>query len=238
METILFSIIRTVAAFITLLFVSRLMGRKSISQITFFDFAVAITLGSITANISLGTNMTFASGITVLLTFCALGLIAGIVHISSFRLRKLINSEPVVIISNGEIIKKNMKKIRLTLDDLTSLLREKNYFNINDVNYAILENDGKLSVLPKASKKPLTPSDVQQNPPEAGLTKDIIIDGVVLYENLNSTNLTEEWLFNELNNNGICNAKEVFYAALDTSGKLYISKGNKKTERHGEYGIE
>lgn len=118
------------------------------------------------------------------------------------------------------------------------MLREKNYFNISDVNYAILENDGKISVLPKAAKRPLTPADMQQKPPETGLTKDIVIDGVVLYENLNSTNLTEKWLFNELKNNGIDNVNDVFFAALNSSGSLYISKNVKDEEPHGKYGIE
>lgn len=238
MDIILNTFIRTVVAFFLILIVTRLMGRKSISQMTFFDFSIAITLGSVTANIGLGSNATFSSAVTVLLTLCLLGIMVGLIHINSFRLRKLFNSEPIIIISNGEIIKKNMKRERLTINELTSLLREKNYFNISDINFAILENDGKLSVLPKSNKKPLTPSDMQIQLPESGLTRDIIIDGNILYENLQYINLTEKWLFTELKNIGINDAKEVFFAALDSSGKLYVSKGNKEIEKHGEYGIE
>jgi uncharacterized membrane protein YcaP (DUF421 family) len=235
---ILFTILRSITGFLLLLIVTLLMGRKSISQMTFFDFAIVITLGSVTANIGLGRNSTYGTGVTVLLTLCTLGIIIGFIRIYSFKFRKLVNSEPIVLISNGKIIKRNMQKVRLTINDLTSLLREKNYFNISDVNFAIIENNGKLSVLPKAVKKPLTPYDMQLQPPETGLTIDIIIDGVILYENLKNTKLTEKWLFNELKNNGINNVKEVFFAALDSSGKLYISKSNKKIEQSGEYGIE
>lgn len=235
---VLYAALRTVAAAFLLLIGTRLMGRKFISQMTFFDFAVAITLGSIAANIGLGGDNTLASSITVFVTFCILGLLIGIFHTKSFGLRKLINSEPVVMIANGELIKKNLKKVRLTVNELASLLREKDYFNISDINFAVLENNGKLSVLPKAEKRPLTPSDMQIAPPETGLTREIIIDGRLLKENLDSTNLTEKWLYNELKNSGINDIGEVFFAALEPSGKLYISKGKKRTERHGEYGIE
>lgn len=112
MEIIIYSILRTVVAFLLILLVTRLMGRKSISQMTFFDFAVAITLGSVTANIAIDSSSTFISGITVLLSLCALGIISGYICINSFRLRKIINSEPVVLISNGKIIKQNMKRLR------------------------------------------------------------------------------------------------------------------------------
>lgn len=238
MKIIIISIIRTIVSYILLLIVTRLIGRKSISQMTFFDFSIAITLGAVAANIGSGGDNSLTSSITELLTLGVLGLLTGIIHIHSTRIRKLINSEPVVLISNGELVKTNMKKIRLTINELTSLLREKNYFNIADVHYAILENDGKLSVLPKSDKKPLTPFDMQMHPPESGLTKDIIIDGNILYENLEHTNLTEKWLFNELKRKGFTDAKEVFFAALDSSGQLYVSKGIEGQEQHGQYGIE
>nr|WP_233452687.1 YetF domain-containing protein [Caproicibacter fermentans] len=154
------------------------------------------------------------------------------------KFRKAVNSEPLVLIENGQIVEPNLKKSRITLNDLTSLLREKNAFNIADVNNAVLENDGKLSVQLKSGKKPVTPSQLQLHPPEKGLTRDIVIDGVLLSENLEATNLTKEWLYEELKKQGISNLGEVFFAALDSSGSLYVSKGMKGKEQPGQHGIE
>lgn len=214
------------------------MGRKAISQMTFFDFCVAITLGSVTANIGFGGDNSFHAAVTVLITLGILAIITGYFHIKSLKFRKLVNSEPLVLIEHNEIVQANMKKARITLTDLTSMLREKNAFNIADVNYAVLENDGKLSVQFKSDKKPATPADLQIHPPEAGLTRDIVIDGNIMFDNLNATQLTEAWLFNELKAKGIDNIKEVFFAALDSSGGLYVSKGINGREKPGQHGIE
>lgn len=235
---IAYSVLRAAAAFILLLVLTRLMGRKSISQMTFFDFCVGIALGSVAANMGMGGDNSFQSAFAVMYTLGLIALLFGYIHIKSMKFRKLVNSEPLVLIENNQIVEKNMKKARITLTELTSMLREKNSFNINDVSYAVMENDGKLSVLPKSDKKPATPSDLQIHPPESGLTKDIVIDGNIMYENLKSTNYTEGWLFDQLKRKGIANIKEVFFAALDASGSLYVSKGIEGKEKPGEHGIE
>lgn len=239
LNDILFAVLRSTASFILLIIMARILGRKALSQMTFFDFAVVITFGSVAANIGIGQDNSFHIAVTVLITFGLLGLLSGFLHIKSFRFRKLINSEPMVIIKNGEIIDVNMRRGRVTINELNSMLRDKNIFNITDVNYAVLENSGTLSVLPKAESKPLTPKDMQIKPIESGLTKDIIVDGIMMRENLNSTNLTEAWLLNQLKQNAINDVKEVFYAGLASNGILFISKRSKQnTEKHGQYGIE
>jgi uncharacterized membrane protein YcaP (DUF421 family) len=229
---------RTVFAFFLLLSVTRILGRKIIAKMTFFDFAVAITLGSVTANIGFGGDSSFHAAVTVLLTLGLLTLITGFLSIKSLHFSKLVNAEPLILIQNNQIVETNMKKARITLTDLTSMLRKMNAFDIGEVNYAILENDGKLSVLFKSDKKPATTGDLQIKPRENGLTKDIIIDGHIMHENLNAIGLNENWLINELKAQGIKNIEEVFFAALDATGSLYISKGIQGKEQPGEYGIE
>ncbi len=236
---VLGALLRSVASFILLLTMSRLLGRKALSQMTFFDFAVVITFGSVAANIGIGQENTFVSSVTVLITIGLLGLLSGVLHIKSFRFRKLINSEPIILIDNGQIVDVNMRKGRVTINELNSMLRFQKIFNIADVHYAILENSGTLSVLPKAENKPLTPKDMQIKPQEGGLTKDIIIDGVIMQENLSSANITESWVRNELQKNQIADLSEVFYAGLATNGLLFISKRTFLTkEKHGVHGIE
>ena len=236
--SIIYSTVRGLVAFILLMIVTRLMGRKAISQMTFFDFVVAITLGSLTANLGMGSNNNATTAATVIITLAVLAIITDYLHTKSFFVRKVVNSEPVVLIQNGEIVKDNMQRCRVSINDLTTMLREKNTFNIADVEFAIMENDGKLTVQPKSQKQPLTPSDMNIPTAYKELTKDIVIDGNIMYENLKDANLNEVWLIDQLKNAGINNVKDVFFAALDTSGNLYISKGIVGREKDGKYGID
>jgi len=239
METTLNPAIRTVILYSILLILSRIMGRKMISQMTFFDFVVGITIGSAAANSSLGPYSTsLASGITVLIVLTTLVVLIGYVHIKSFRFRKLVDSEPVVIIERGQMVDENLKRERFSITELTSLLRQKNIFNIADVEFGLLEHDGKLSVLPKSNKQPLKPADMNIPTPYQGLTKDIVIDGIIMKENLDDAKLTRDWLMNQLKMYGVENIKDVFYVGVDSSQNLYVSRRNTKQETDGKYGIE
>ncbi len=236
---ILWAVVRSVISVLLLITLTRVLGRKALSQMTYFDFAIVITFGSVAANIGIGQLNTFHNGITVLITIGLLGLLIDVLHIKSFRARKLINSEPLVVIQDGRILDVNMRKGRITLGQLQSMLRYKNIFNIAEVHYAVLENSGTLSVLPKAENKPLTPKDMQIKPCEGGLTKDVVVDGRILEENLNATNMTEAWLRRELETHGITELNDVFYAGIASNGSLYIAKRMlRQKEAHGQHGIE
>lgn len=238
LQSIFYAILRSILAFILLMLVIRWMGRKAVSEMTYFDFGIVLTFGSVTANIGFGEDRSLTSTITVLIMFGVFGVLVGYLQMKSFRFHKMISSDPLVIIDNGDIIKSNMKKARMTLTELTSLLRAKDMFNINDVLYAVLEGDGTLSVLPKADKAPLTPSDMNLHPAEKGLTRDLILDGEIRFDNLRAAKLTLDWLMRELKARRVEDIHEVFYAALDPSGVLYVSKGGHETEDKGQHGIE
>ncbi|MFT9497345.1 YetF domain-containing protein [Anaerosolibacter sp.] len=238
MQAIINPAIRTVIAYFVLLILSRIMGRKMISQMTFFDFAVGITIGSVTANLALGPYNSIRSGVTVLIALTGLVVLLDFLHIKSFRFRKIIDSEPIVAIKNGQIIDDNLRKERFTIDELMMLLRQKNIFSIADVEFAVLEYDGKLSVLPKSQKQPLTPSDINVTTPYKGLTKDIIYDGNILEENFTNTQYNKTTLMNQLKMQGINDVSEVFYAGIDSTGSLCVSKKYKDKEKQGQYGIE
>jgi uncharacterized membrane protein YcaP (DUF421 family) len=174
----------------------------------------------------------------MLIVICILTMAIDMIHMKSIRIRKLIDSEPVVIIEKGKILDNNMKKIRLTLDELTMMLRENSYFTISDIESAILEANGQLSVQPKAEKQPLTPSDISLMPSYKGLTRDVIMDGKILENNLNYIGKNEHWLKKQLLGYGVHEISEVFYAGLDSSGNFYVSKRLHDTEVAGKHGIE
>ncbi|WP_418792088.1 DUF421 domain-containing protein [Phosphitispora sp. TUW77] len=203
---------------------------------TFFDFILGVSIGTITATVAIGPNRIFAA--LTLVSFVVLTIILSYSNIESFPLRKLINSEPVVVIENGKIIDQNLRKTKLTLNDLNMQLRQKNIFNISDVEFAVIETNGKISVLPKSQKQPLTPSDIGLSTSYKGLMKDMVIDGKIMDENLDDAHLDKNWLTNELNKHGIYDVKDVFYAGLDTAGGLYISAKKDYQETEGQHGIE
>lgn len=237
-QEVLYTVIRTVFAYSLVLAAVRILGRRSISQMTFSDFIVGVTIGSVTANLALGSKNTTYSAALIITVLMLLALLTAYIRVKSLKGRKIVNSEPVVVIDNGHIVNRNMQRVHMTLNELSALLREKSVFSMADVEFAIMETDGQLSVLPKAQKQPLTPADMNINTTYKGLTKDLILDGNIMAENLTGANKSEKWLLMELGKQGIMDVKNVFYAGLDSSGGLYVSVRNESKEEHGQYGIE
>ncbi|AAK76821.1 uncharacterized membrane protein YcaP (DUF421 family) [Clostridium acetobutylicum] len=226
------TVFRSVIVYLIAMFLTRLMGRKLISQMTFFDFVMGVSMGSIITDSIVGQKFTSISSVTALTVLSILVIITGYIHIKSLKLREIINSKPIILVDNGNIVEENMKESRITINELLMKLREKNIFNMADVEFAIIEIDGQLSVLPKASQKPLTPSNMNINVTSTGLTQDIIIDGNILDENLYKAGLDIDWLLSQLNSQNIKNESEVFYAGIDNTKKLYVSKKARKNTKY------
>lgn len=238
-KAVLATIIKGIVIYVLAIFLTRKVGTKLISQMDFFDFVMGVSMGSLITYAIVDKQFGFSSATTALVLFAILTIITGYLSMKSFKLRKLANSEPVTLVDNGTIVDENMRKLKLTVNELMMKLREKDAFSLADVEFAILETDGKLSVLPKADKKPLTPYDMKIKKRSSGLERDIIIDGTVMEENLRSAGLDEKWLKSELNKQNIKDSSEVFYAGVDNNKKLYISKrSSNRKELHGKYGIE
>lgn len=238
MQGILMVVLASITTYFYVLILARLMGKKLISQMTFFDFIVAITLGSLTANAAMADGTKSIHAVIAVLTLTAIRLALDYVQLKSFNINKLITSEPVALINNGQIVEENMRKSRITLSEMKSLLREKNAFNLADVEFAFLEVDGKISVQLKPEQSPLTPSSINQTAVNKGFTKDIIMDGKIMTEDLKAANLDMKWLGDQLKSFGINDASEVFYAGVDNTNTLYIAKKSNKKEKKGQYGIE
>lgn len=230
--------VKTIIAYILLLILTRMMGRKMVAQVTFFDFVVAIIVGSVVANISVNQDKPVVSGFTVLVVLSAMTICIQFLLLKSLLLRKLIDFGSIVVIENGKIISENLKTTRLRLDNLLMLLRENDAFSIADVEYAVLETDGKLSVLKKSQKQPVTPSDLNISTAYIGLSIDIIMDGKVMEENLRGANLDKAWLLQKLKAQNYRCVEDVFYAGLDTSGNLHISSRNRDRVKKEQSGIE
>lgn len=192
-SSILFStIIKGILVYILALVLSKLIGIKIISQMNFFDFVMGVSIGSMIAKIIIDKDHVVFSGVIALIVFSLLTISTSYLNLKSYIARSIINAKTLILIENGRIIDKNIKKLRITINELMMKLREKDVFNIEDVQFAIMESNGQLSVLIKADKKPITPYDMNIKVKSLSLINDIIIDGKIVDKNLQIVGIDEK----------------------------------------------
>jgi len=177
-------ILRSIVTYFVLLFFTRVMGRKQISQLTYFDYIVGITIGSISGEAAVNNNVKISDFLISITVWSLLTILISEITLKNIKLRLIIDSEPLLIIDNGKVIYKNMKKARYNMGDLLMQLRNKDVFYITDVYTAILEPDGKLSVLKKSEQSTVTVVDKNIKTPKTGMMVDIILDGKLLRSHL------------------------------------------------------
>lgn len=223
MSETLITIVRSVIAFVTLFLFTRLLGKQQITQLTFFDYATGITIGSIASELSVDLESKGLVHWIGLTTWAALTLFVQWLVTKNRQLAKVIQGEPVVVIQNGKIFHKNLRLLRHTLDDLMVQLRQKDVFDISEVEFAILEPSGILTVQKKSQHLPVTPKDLDLSTDYKGLPTELIVDGKVIEQNLNQVQLDRAWLVDALRERGIASPRDVVYASLNTQGELYVS---------------
>lgn len=214
-------ILRTVLVFFIMLAVVRLMGKREIGQLSAFDFVVAIMMAELAIIPLENQDVPFWHGIIPLVVLVILEIGISYLALHSHAVRGFLDGRPQVIIENGKILKGEMRKSRYNLDDLMGQLREKGYPNIDDIEFAILETSGTLSVIPKSQKRALTAADIGVHTGYEGMPSILIMDGVVIHQALWRCGLDEPWLIREIRSKGY-RIKDVFMAMLDTGGKLSI----------------
>ncbi|MDO7788257.1 DUF421 domain-containing protein [Desulforamulus aquiferis] len=225
MEDVFPHIWRTIIIYLVVLLVVRLMGKREIGQLSSFDFVVAIIIADLAAIPMESPHIPLWYGIVPLATLGVLEVVFSYITLVNRPLRKILYGTPQIIIENGRLLKHEMRASRYNLDDLLSQLREKGYYGIQDVEYAILEPSGRLSVLPKSQKRPVTPADLGIQTDYEGLPSVLVMDGDILKENLNKVNLDEQWLKDKLKEMGL-NPEKVLLATLNTQGQLLIDCQN------------
>ena len=222
MNEYLILFIRSVVTYFSLVIFARIMGRKQISQLTYFDYVVGITIGSIASTASVEKNVSIYDGIFCITIWSVLTILISEITLRNIKLRLLIDSEPLLIIDKGKVIYKNMKKARYNIGDLLMQLRDKDIFYITEVEIAILEPDGKLSVLKKAEYTTLTVGDMNIIKPKPGMMVDLILDGNILSAHLQKINKNEEWVLEQLKTRNIKNIKDVVFGGIQADEQIYI----------------
>ncbi|EHL08565.1 hypothetical protein HMPREF0322_00658 [Desulfitobacterium hafniense DP7] len=199
-------------------------GRRKIAELPVYDFLSIIVLGSVIGADIAEPNIPHLPVLFAVVLIIALQYLVSSLLINNKKIARKITFGPTVIIQNGQFIKANMKRLKYSIETVLMLLREKDIFDLNEVEYAIVEGSGSISVLKKPQYLPLTPSDMKLKPGAKGLPLPLIIDGKVQDGNLQQLKRDRSWLAAELAQAGIPDFNEVFYADCTREGRLYISK--------------
>src|SRR5690625_4905049 len=212
----------TLFGFIALFALAKILGKTQINQITPFDFISALILGELVGNALFDEKAGIPEIAFVVALWGGLLYITEIITQKFKRRRMLLEGSPDIIIYNGKLIRDVMKKNNLDINQLQLLLRAKDIFSLEEVEHAILETNGTVSVLKKSPFQTPTKRDMNISPEEVNLSATLINDGEIIYDNLNEKNLTEEWLMEQLKAQDYENVEDVFYAEYNKGKKLLI----------------
>ncbi|MBT2281606.1 DUF421 domain-containing protein (plasmid) [Priestia megaterium] len=215
---------RVIISFGVLLLMTRIMGKKQVSQLTYFNYITGITIGAVAASITIDTSIDMSDGFTSIVCWSLLTVLVSYINLKSPKARILLDGQPTIVIKNGEILEKTLAGLRLNMDDLSMLLREKNIFSTQEVDYAVLEPDGQLSVLKKVDQQSVTKKDLKVAAVKPlYVPTEIIVDSKVITQNLKELGLSQSWLEKQLHQLGV-KLQDVFYGEIQSDGTLYIDK--------------
>lgn len=223
---------RTILVLIILFFITKMMGKKQISELNFFDYVVGITIGSIAADISLDIEKNMIAGIAALFIYGFISYIISFVSIKSILARRFFIGVPTVLVEKGKIIESGLKKSKIDVNDLLMVARENGYFNLDEIDYALMEVNGNISFLPKEKEKPVTKRDMKIKCSNEGLTVNAIIDSKYMANNMKAINKDKEWLDHELKVNGYDNYDNILLATIDNNYKVTIYEKNVKPDKN------
>jgi len=225
MDSVWHTSLNTIVSFFWLLLVMRVLGKKQLGHVTFFSYITGIALGNVAGEVMIEKDVTILDGLVGMTLWALLTMAVEYVSLKSARARVLLDGEPSIVVQNGKLMEKALRAAKLNLDDLTMMLREKDVFALSEVDYAILEPNGKLSVLLKPEHESPTRKDQKLAAPKRSyLPTELVVDGKVVAQNLNEWMLTRDWLDEQLRQSGVRSAEDVLFAELQSDGSLYVDK--------------
>lgn len=223
----LITLTRTALLYLLVVITMRLMGKRQIAQLEPFELVVAIMIAELAAIPMQDRHIPLINGIIAILTLMFIQVTFSVISLRSVGFRTFLDGHYSLVIVNGSIQEKEMRKARYNLDELLEQLRLKDVFHLEDVEFAILETSGDLSVLLKSQKRPTTPADLQVDTSYEGLSIVLVLDGQVMSTELKRAGLTEAWLRSELEKHGIQGPQHVLIASINTKGELLFQAKDK-----------
>ena len=221
---------RAILSLITLFLVTKMLGKKQVSQLSLFDYVIGISIGNFAAEMTINLETNEINGILAVVLFGVFAYFISYLTMKSIYLRRFFMGTPTIIIEKGKILESNMKKIKLDINDLLEELRTKGYFNLEEVEYAIMEVNGEVSVLPKSKYKPLTPSDMNIEKSNEELQCIAIIDGKIMKNNLQEIGRNEYWLKKELKKSKNTDITKILLCTVDNKKQINVYERNLNIE--------
>lgn len=225
-----FSIIpRSLGSLLTLFIITKLMGKKQVSELSLFDYVIGISIGNFTAEVTMGLERQYIDGIIAITVFGLVSWAVSLITMKSIKLRRFIIGTPTVIIQKGKILEKSLKKLNIDINDLLEQCRNNGTFDISQIEYALMEVNGKISILLKSEYNPITVKDMNLKVNQEELVANVIIDGKIIHNNLKNMKKDEQWLLKELKIKGT-KLNDILLATLDNNQKITIFERNLNEE--------
>ena len=219
----LITFIRAIILYIVVLIVMRLMGKREIGQLQPFELAISIMIADLASVPMSELGIPLTNGIVPILALLVMYMFISILNMKSVNFRKIMSGKPAILIYRGKIDEKALRKESITINELQERLRVDNIFNLGDVEYAILETNGELTVIQKPEKRALTPQDLNISPEYEGISYDLVVEGKIMYENLKALGKDEKWLEKQLENFD-AKPENTLVATMDGKGQFFCQK--------------
>lgn len=215
--------IKSIGSILALFIFTKIMGKKQVSQLNMFDYVLGITIGSVAAEIAVSLETEFYKGIIVMGVYTAISLLVSFVTNKSILLRRCLTGIPIALMENGKLLESGLRKAKYDVNDFLEEARSNGYFDISQIEYALMESNGKISFLPKSKYAPLTPSDMKIKVDYKGLTANLVIDGNIMEDNLKRINKDKKWLLTRIKNNKE-KLEDILLLTCDSKEKITIYK--------------
>lgn len=224
----LITFIRAIILYILVLIVMRMMGKREIGQLQPFELAISIMIADLASVPMADIGIPIFDGIIPILALLVMHLVISNINLRSIKIRKVICGKPSILVYRGKIDEKALKREKFTVNELQERLRGNNVFNVADVEYAILETSGQISVIQKPNKRTTTPEDFDIMPDYEGMTYDLVVDGKIMYENLKALGKDYNWLEKEARKFKI-NPREALLMTIDGKQEIFCQAKEKKS---------
>lgn len=230
MNNLLFMIIKGSVAVIYLFLVIKALGKKQISELNIFDYIIGLSLGNIAAEMTVNDDISIIEGLLSMSVYGMFSLFVSFITEKSISARRLITGEPIIIMENGKISREQLKKCKIDINDLLQDARESGYFDISEINYAIMEPSGKISFLPFNKYKPVTANDMKIKVSKGCINGNLILDGNIMEYNIKTIGHDKEWLLKRLKKEGYNEPKNLLLVTIDDKEKLTVYKKDEKID--------
>jgi len=214
-------IVRTLSAAFVLFLMTRLLGKRQLSQLTFFEYVTGITIGDLAAFLSINHDQDWYIALIAIVTWFFVSLAIEFLQLKSKKSRDWIDSKGTVLIKNGKVLEDNLKKEKLTNEELMEQLRRKSIFKLSQVEYAVIEPDGQVNALLKDIYQPITPAHLGITIPPEAEPQTVILDGKIMDEPLSTAGFGRQWLNTELEKQGVT-LDNVYVGQVDGYGQLFV----------------